>query len=52
MEFKKKLKLSKPAKSPKNVIFDAKYRFVANFSRENGVSAGLELLNDKIFGTK
>tara|TARA_R110001599_G_C12109728_1_gene647901 strand:+ start:1 stop:963 length:963 start_codon:yes stop_codon:yes gene_type:complete len=51
-EFKKNLKLSKPAKSPRNVIFDAKYRFVVNYSKENGVSDGLELLSDKIFGTK
>ncbi|MFY0602044.1 MAG: hypothetical protein JXR03_20385 [Cyclobacteriaceae bacterium] len=51
-EFKKRLKLSKPAKSPRNVIFDAKYKFVVNYSKENGVSAGLELLTDKIFGTK
>ncbi|MFZ6012909.1 MAG: hypothetical protein ACOYXT_21365 [Bacteroidota bacterium] len=49
-EFKKRLKLAKPAKSPRNEISGLKGLLIENYSRKNGFEKALELCNDKIFG--
>jgi len=51
-EFKKYLKLSKPGKSPRNVISISKSKFISNYSKINGIEEGIELLNSNIFGWK
>lgn len=52
MEFKKCLKLAKPAKSPKQGVITAKFRFISNYADKNGTEKAIELLKDKAFGTK
>lgn len=51
-EFKKCLKLAKPAKSPKQGVITAKFKFISNYAKENGVEEAIELLKDKAFGIK
>lgn len=51
-EFKKYLKLAKPAKSPRHNVNSSKSKFISKYSEKNGVEKGIDLLNDKIFGWK
>lgn len=50
VEFKKRLKFSKPAKFPRNEIGGFKGILIENYSRKNGFEKALELCNDKTFG--
>ncbi|SHH63819.1 hypothetical protein SAMN04488109_4762 [Chryseolinea serpens] len=50
VEFKKRLKLSKPAKFPKNEIGGFKALLIESFARENGYEKALELCGETIFG--
>ncbi|MGJ8685819.1 MAG: hypothetical protein ACSHWW_14405 [Nonlabens sp.] len=51
-KFKKCLKHSKPAKSPKHDIVLAKSKFISNYAEENGTEKAIEILKDKVFGNK
>lgn len=50
--FRKYLKLSKPAKLPKNQVIEYKRIMLTNYSENNGVGEGLKLCKEKIFGFK
>lgn len=50
VEFKRRLKLAKPAKFPRNEIGGFKSLLIENYSRKNGFEKALELCNDKAFG--
>lgn len=51
-EFKKYLKLAKPAKSPRHDVNSAKSKLISRYSEKNGIDKAIDLLNDKIFGWK
>ncbi|GGZ94579.1 hypothetical protein [Algibacter mikhailovii] len=51
-EFKNYLKLSKPAKPPRNIIDSSKTKFISKYSEINGIEKGVTIINDKIFGWK
>ncbi len=51
-EFKKYLKLAKPAKSPRHNVSSAKSKLISKYSEKNGIDKAIDLLNDKIFGWK
>ena len=51
-EFKKYLKLAKPAKAPRHDVNSSKFKFISKYSEFNGIEKGIDLLNDKIFGWK
>jgi hypothetical protein len=52
VEFKKCLKLSKPAKSPRQNVATSKFKFISNYADKNGTEKAIELLKDKVFGNK
>lgn len=52
IDFKSKLKLSKPSKSPISEIHMYKDLMIENYSKKNGVEKGITLCNEKIFGAK
>lgn len=52
IEFKKCLKLSKPAKSPRQNVVSSKFKFISNYADKYGTEKAIELLKDKVFGNK
>lgn len=49
-EFKRRLKLCKPSKGPKNRIIDLKKSFVKEYASKNGFSNTFKMIQDKFFG--
>ncbi|WP_299527086.1 hypothetical protein [Winogradskyella sp.] len=50
-EFKRRLKLCKPSKGPRNRVIDIKRSFMEKYSFQNGFSDTFKVAQDKIFGS-
>jgi len=51
-DFKKRIKLSKPGKFPRNEISELKFKMIQTYSEQNGIEKGIELCQTKLFGDK
>lgn len=52
IEFKKRIKLSKSNKFPRNEIGEIKLKMIQTYSKLNGIDKGLALCKTKLFGDK
>jgi len=51
-DFKRRIKLSKPGKFPRNEISEIKLKMIQTYSEQNSVEKGIELCQTKLFGDK